>query len=318
MNQRNKTPPPPMTIEKIARGEKPETPIAKFSKVLDRMKPQLAMALPRHLNADRMARLALTQFSTNPALQECDSNSILGGLMTAAQLGLEIGVNGQAYLIPYKGRATLVPGWRGLVDLVNRSGRATVWTGAVFEGDTFDYALGDSPFVKHKPGNEDDPDALLFVYAIGRVRDAQQPVIEVWSMPKIWKHRDRFNKVGRKHYSFEHPEMYARKIPLLQVLKYMPSSIELTTAMSLSDAADSGEGMVIDGETFVTPSPETVDGATGEITQGGGVSAFDATLLAIENAGDAEAAALVLDAARSELDEPEMRDLAEKYRSRWQ
>jgi hypothetical protein len=51
--------------------------------------------------------------------------------MTAAQLGLEPGINGQGYLIPYKGTCTFVPGWKGLVDLVARSGRATVWTGVV-------------------------------------------------------------------------------------------------------------------------------------------------------------------------------------------
>lgn len=304
------------TVDKIASGQKPETPLAKFGKVLERMKPQLAMALPRHLNADRMARLALTQFSTNAALQECDSNSILGGLMTAAQLGLEIGVNGQAYLIPYKGRATLVPGWRGLVDLANRSGRAAVWTGAVFEGDTFDYALGDSPFVKHKPGDEDDPDALLYVYAVGRVRDAQQPVVEVWSMPKIWKHRDRFNKVGKRHYSFEHPEMYARKIPLLQVLKYMPSSIELATAVNLSESSDSGEGMVIDGDSFVTPQRETVDQGTGEIKSGADGMTYAQHVDAILKATGAEAAALALDAAR-DLPDDEYKELTAVYTKKW-
>lgn len=308
------------SIDKIARGEKPETPVVKFSRFLEKMKPQIALALPRHLNADRMARLALTQFSTNAALQECDSNSIAGALITAAQLGLEIGVNGQAYLIPYKGKATLVPGWRGLVDLVNRSGRATVWTGAVFEGDAFDYALGDSPFVKHKPGDEDSADALLYVYAIGRVRDAQQAVVEVWPMSKIWKHRDRFNKVGKRHYSFEHPEMYARKIPLLQVLKYMPSSIELSTAMTMSEAADSGEGMVIDGD-FVT-----VDQGTGEIIQAGGPSGaavsdapvFTYAQLAdqISKTADRDVAAVALDTGK-DLPQDQYGDLVALFERRF-
>jgi len=303
------------SVEKIARGEKPETPVAKFSKFLDKMKPQLALALPRHLNADRMARLALTQFSTNAALQDCDANSIAGALITAAQLGLEIGVNGQAYLIPYKQRATLVPGWRGLVDLVNRSGRATVWTGAVFKGDEFDYALGDTPFVKHKPGDEDAPEKLLYVYAIGRVRDAQQAVVEVWPMSKIWKHRDRFNKVGKKHYSYEHPEMYARKLPLLQVLKYMPSSIELATAMNMSEAADSGEGMIIEGD-FVT-----VDQGTGEILKAGDPGTPAAVTYAkradaILKAKNVEAAALQLDGAR-DLPADQFGDLVKVYTDKW-
>jgi hypothetical protein len=118
-----------------------------------------------------------------------------------------------------------------LVDIANRSGRCTVWTGAVFDGDEFDYALGDRPFVMHKPGEEDDPSKLVYVYAVGRVNGSEWPVIEVWSMKKVWRHRDQYNKVGQRHYSFRDKEMYARKVPLLQVLKYMPSSIELSNAI---------------------------------------------------------------------------------------
>ena len=89
--------------------------------------------------------LALTAFRNNKDLQACDQGSILASVMIASQLGLEIGVLGHAYLVPYKGQCQLIPGWRGLVDLVSRAGKATVWTGAVYEGDGFDYALGDSP-----------------------------------------------------------------------------------------------------------------------------------------------------------------------------
>lgn len=243
------------------------SPTKEFSNFMDRLKPQMGLALPKHMNADRMARLALTAFSSNPEMQRCEFRTIASSLMTAGALGLEPGVNGAGYLIPYKGTCTFVPGWKGLVDLVSRSGRATVWTGAVFDGDEFDYALGDRPFVRHRPGDETDPDKLTHVYAIGRVNGSDYPVIEVWSMRKVWKHRDALNKQGGKHYSYRHPEMYARKVPLLQVLKYMPTSIEVANAIAISDAAESGRGAVLEGN-FVTLSPdadEGVDQVTGEI-----------------------------------------------------
>jgi recombination protein RecT len=243
---------------------RPENPVAKFSAFMDKFKPQMALALPKHLTADRMARLALTAFSSTPKLQECDPMSIAASIMTASTLGLEPGVNGQGYLIPYGRTCTFVPGWKGLVDIANRSGRSTVWTGAVFEGDHFEYALGDKPFVQHRPGDEDRPDYLTHVYAIGRVNGSDWPVIEVWTVAKIKRHRDQYNKVGAKHYSFRDWEMYARKVPLLQVLKYMPSSIELSNALTVSHAAESGRGVTIDGN-FVTitdpdPSEERIDG----------------------------------------------------------
>lgn len=245
--------------------QKPASPVAAFSKMLDRMKPQMALALPKHMSVDRMGRLALTAFSTNKQLQACKTDSILASLMTATQLGLEPGINGQGYLIPYKDTCTFVPGWKGLVDLVSRAGRATVWTGAVYAGDQFDYQLGDEPFCRHKPG--DSEGAFTHVYAIGRVKDAQMPVIEVWTRGKVKKHLDQYNKVGGRHYALaseSNMEMYARKVALLQVLKYMPSSIELSNAIAVSHAAEAGQGAVIEGD-FVTINTESADQETGEI-----------------------------------------------------
>lgn len=259
-----------------------KNPAAEFNSFMQRLKPQIALALPKHMNADRMARLALTAFSSNADMQRCEFRTIASSLMTAGALGLEPGVNGAGYLIPYKGTCTFVPGWKGLVDLVSRSGRATVWTGAVFEGDDFQYALGDRPFVMHKPGDETDPNKLTHVYAIGRVNGSDFPVIEVWSMRKVWKHRDALNKQGNKHYSFRHPEMYARKVPLLQVLKYMPSSIEVANAIAVSEAAESGRGAVIEGN-FVTLSdgPADDDGAGSDAVRAEAAAAARPSLPAI-------------------------------------
>ena len=282
-------------LKQAATGKVAESPVAKFSTFLDKLKPQLALALPRHMNADRMARLALTAFSTTPALQQCSPQSIAASIMTAAQLGLEPGIGGQGYLIPYKTSCTFVPGWKGLVDLVSRSGRATVWTGAVREGDAFEFQLGDAPFCRHIPGDDaDDAAPFSHVYAIGRVRDAQMPVIEVWSRAKVLKHLKQYNKVGGRHYANESEnnlEMYARKVALLQVLKYMPASIELQNAIDVSNAGDAGKGVVLEGN-FVhvseTQDPP-VDADTGEIRgadskAGGPVDDFVADMNAAERA----------------------------------
>lgn len=222
---------------------------------LERAKSQIGLALPKHLNPDRMLRLALTCWGSNRQLKQCDAQSIVASIIVASQLGLEPGIAGQGYLIPYKTTCTFVPGWQGLVGLLNNSGRATAWTGAVFEGDIWDFQLGSAPRCVHVPGpNFGDSDKMTWVYACGKVNGSEQPVVEAWPMSRVWKHRDRFNKVGQRHYSFEHPEMYARKVVLLQVLKYMPRSIELNNALVAANAADMGntskveDGLVIEVE----------------------------------------------------------------------
>lgn len=252
-----------------------------FPSMLEAWLPEIRRALPRHLNADRIARIALTSFRKNPKLGECDPKSVFAAVLQSSQLGLEIGTLGRAYVLPYKvnkkvdGRweshyeAQFVPGWKGLVDLMNNSGKGTVWTGAVFEGDEFDWQLGDSPFVRHKPRGESDPKKLEFVYSVGRVKSSDWPLIEVWPIVKVWQHRDRYNKVGDKHYSYENPEMYARKIPLLQVLKYMPCSPELAQAIALNDAAEvGGQNLnvkdVIEGTWAPAEEPGDDEGRDGE------------------------------------------------------
>jgi recombination protein RecT len=257
------------------------SPAKSLSVFLDKYKGQIANALPKHITADRMVRLTMTAFSQNPALQKCDLHSIFGSVVVAAQLGLEIGVGGQAYLVPYGNKATCVPGWQGLVDLVSRAGRATVWTGAVYNGDEFDWALGDRPFIKHRPGAGGDSwKDISHVYAVGRVNGSEYPVIEVWTMDRVVKHLNKFNKVGGRHYALEkngqNMEMYARKVVLLQVLKYMPKSIEVQRAVDVANAVDAGKPFTIDSDMVViderADDQGNVDQDTGEVINAAGAT----------------------------------------------
>lgn len=232
-----------------------------FPAMLQAFKSQIHAALPDHLSPDRMARVALTAFRLNPKLAECEPMSVFSSVLLSAQLGLEIGVDGQGFLVPYydKNRRTyicqFIPGWKGYVELVNRAGQASVWTGAVFKGDAFEYELGDRPFVRHKPlGESDEVKAnLTHVYAVGRVHGAEIPVIEVWPVAKVIRHLNRYNKQGDKHYALKDDTnfvAYGRKVTLLQVIKYLPKSVQLRAAQAIeahgSAAADLKD--VINGE----------------------------------------------------------------------
>lgn len=254
-----------------------------FQSMLDSMKPEFAKVMPRAMTADRLCRIALTEVRKNPMLGTCDLQSVVGSIMIGAQLGLEPGVMGQAYLVPFgqsykegnewkkKQICTFIPGWQGYVDLVSRSGRASCWTGAVYEGDEFDASLGSDPFVHHKPDwNADEGRRLLYTYSVGEQKGASRPVVDVWGLGKVIAHRNRYNKVGDKHYSYKDSnnlEMYARKLPLLQVVKYLPKSVELQMASQLDYSADAGtqklsidtvakESLLLDsGDEVVTVTP---------------------------------------------------------------
>ena len=223
-----------------------------FPSMLKAFLPEIQRALPKHLDGDRMSRIALTAFRRTPKLAECDPRSVFAAVIQASQLGLEPDTLGRAYLIPYAKSTKVgnvwektwecqfIPGWKGLVDLVSRSGQATVWTGAVYKGDKFEYRLGDNPKCDHIPGDfhgEGDP---THVYACGKVKGSDTVITEVWSIERVLRHRNKYNKVGDKHYSFENVEMYARKVVLLQIIKYMPMSADLVRAVELDHAATTG------------------------------------------------------------------------------
>lgn len=62
------------------------------------MAPAMAQALPKHMDIDRLMRLAMTTIRTTPALKDADVSSLLGAVMQAAQLGLEPCLMGHCYL----------------------------------------------------------------------------------------------------------------------------------------------------------------------------------------------------------------------------
>lgn len=88
------------------------------------VKGPLGNALAERIGVERFMQAAVTTFRKTPGLARCTEESILGGLFVAAQLGLEIGgPRGLAYLVPYGSEATLVLGYRGVVELMYRTGQ---------------------------------------------------------------------------------------------------------------------------------------------------------------------------------------------------
>ncbi len=253
-------------IQTMQGNQVAKAPPKDFPAMLKAFSSEIQRALPKHLSADRMTRVALTAFRQNPALANCDPKSVFAAVIMSSQLGLEIGIQGQAYLVPYGKQCQFIAGWQGLADLVSRSGRAAVWTGAVYEGDEFDYGMGSEQWIKHKAGDNHGTGKLTHVYAVGKIKDSEHSIIEVWSIKRVENHLNKYNKVGRSHYAHNHMAMYGRKVALLQVLKYMPKSIELNTIEQLDEAANTAQGQniqlndAIEGTwTPAPPEPEQLE-----------------------------------------------------------
>ncbi len=168
--------------------------------------PQMLAALPKHVTPDRMIRVALNCIRKTPKLLKCTPVSLFSAITEAATYGWELGgVLGHAYLVPFRCKkgdewvdeCTLIPGYKGLVDLCRRSGQvSTIDMQVVHEGDKFDYALGDTPHIIHEP-NDRDPHRvskpIAYVYVVVKLRDGGIQR-NVWHANKVNAHKEQYSK----------------------------------------------------------------------------------------------------------------------------
>lgn len=240
------------TTDQLAAVVNPATtaPVAKpkskapeiVQKVLsDNFKKQLALAVPKHLNADRMARIAATEVRKNPALLRTEPTSFLGSVMQAAQLGLEPGsALGQAYLVPYGNQCQLIIGYKGMIDLARRSGQVLSLNAyAVREGDDFSFQLGLKPDIHHVPSLEADriKKPITYVYAVATLKGGGYQ-FEVMSRAEIEAVKA---KAKSKNIWNSYPEEMAKKTVIRRLFKYLPVSIEALEITNADAKREAGE-----------------------------------------------------------------------------
>jgi recombination protein RecT len=246
------TPQPGADVALPSQRPKPET----LQDLVRRMEPEFALAAPRGAEAQQIVRDALTAISQNPDLLKCEPKSVLGGVMTMAQLGLRVGVLGHGWLIPFKDRAKvagrwgdvyraqLVIGYQGMIALAYRSGLVDkIIARTVRAADHFDLEYGLNERLVHRPapGERGDP---VGYYAIVKLRGAAEPMFYYMTHAEMLVYRDRYamakkrgeggvmTVVGPWRDEFE---AMALKTCIRQLSKFMPKGTDLAAAMAVDD-----------------------------------------------------------------------------------
>lgn len=230
---------------------------------------QLQLACTKHLPAERLTRLALTCFSTTPGLLDATPRSLLGATFQCAQLGLEPGLIGMAYLIPFRNtkagttEVQFIPGYRGLLSLARRSGEiSTIQAHCVYEEDVFLYRYGLDPRLDHTPSEKPDRGPMRYVYAVCRLKDGGAQ-FDVMTKAEVDAHRDRYSRAAKTGpWQTEYPEM-AKKTVLRRLCKLLPASVELHTAVVLDERAElqlpQGLADLAPGGGDEAPTPSALD-----------------------------------------------------------
>ena len=186
----------------------------------------------------------LTSIEKNPALADCTEVSLIKAVLDASQLRLiPDGVLGEAYIVPYGKTATLIPGYKGLIQLCLRS-KLVKKIGAriVYQNDLFKYEYGMNEACVHIP-TEEDPGMIRGAYAVFEMSDGVKG-FEFWPYKKLMDHKFKFakglDKTDRsgKHTSpwVTNEEAMITKTVLRSVTKILPKSIEdISTVNAIED-----------------------------------------------------------------------------------
>lgn len=224
-----------------------DRPKLDVKQLLERYAPQIMQVAPRVVTPERMMRLLYTAVARVPELAECSAVSLIGSFLEVASLGLEVGVAGQAWILPFWSsrknckEATLIVGYRGFCTLMWRSELiASVEAEVVREGDFFEWQKGTAGFLRHMRGKETEYGEVTDVYAIIRTTKPGGIIWDVMSRDDVDRIRSRSRAKDSGPWVTDYEEM-AKKTLLRRVAKLAPISIEGHRAIDLDEAGERGE-----------------------------------------------------------------------------
>lgn len=219
--------------------------------LLEQYKSQFALALPKLLTPERFTRVALTAINKNPKLVQCTQESLLACLLDCASLGIEPDGR-RAHLIPYGDKCTLILDYKGIAELVRRSGEiSTLHCGIVYPSDDFDYAFGTGQFLKHRPtiNPREEKEKPLCVYSYVKLKDGQED-FDVMAIADVEKVRRRSRSANNGPWVTDFDEM-AKKSVFRRHSKWLPLSPELR------DKIEKDDEPITEQERFAAAKPAT-------------------------------------------------------------
>lgn len=234
----------------------------------EQMQSQLRAITSHYLSPEKVVRLALLASSRQPLLLKCTVPSLLRAILDASQLGLDFGggVTTRAHIVPFYSQklsayeAVLIPDYKGLIQIAYQSGQVRfIDAQLVYQEDTYEYELGTSPFVKHRPCLSGERGQLLFGYGIVLLTGSNLPKIEIMTDAELEAIHQRSKAASQGPWVTDPSEM-KRKTLIKRILKYIPTNPNVDKALEIDNQEDS-ESKHVDSSVL----DESVDRNTGEV-----------------------------------------------------
>lgn len=215
----------------------------------EQFRSQIVKALPRHMNPERFARIALTATYKNPKLLNCTQESLLNCLLELSAIGLEPDGR-RAHLIPFKDQCTLLIDYKGIAELVRRNGDvAYIHCDVVGENDHFDYRFGTGGKLEHIPSTG-ERGRIFCAYSFIRLKDGTEEY-DVMATEDIERIRKRSKAANDGPWVTDWNEM-AKKTVFRRHSKTLPLSPEMRDVIEKDDEA------LTEQERFAAAKPASV------------------------------------------------------------
>ena len=229
------------------------TPLAAMHGTLESMAEKFTDALPPQIDAAKFISVAKTTLTMNPSLLNADKTSLLATFMKAAQDGLLLDGK-EAAAVKYGNSIQYLPMLEGVLKTLHNSGLIkTISAEVVYEKDLFDYELGSTPKITHKPLITGDRGKPVCVYSVATTTNGGE-YYEVMNMDDI-------NKCRGASKSSSHPsspwvnwfDQMAKKTVIHRIAKRLPKNDAINSVLTLDDDTDFKQPV------NVTPTPDKQD-----------------------------------------------------------
>lgn len=235
--------------------EQIKSPMGELRNQLQRMQPQWAAALPKHIRPEHFERVVLTAIQGNPSLMTLDRRSLFQACTQAAQDGL-LPDGREGAIVPFKGKAKWMPMVAGLLRKARNSGQiAAIVARVVYDGDKYRYWIDeDGEHLIYEPADNPDLAIVKRVFAMAKLTDGTL-LVEPMSRGEIEKVRAS-SQTGQKEDGpwVQWWDEMAKKTAIRRLAKRLPMSPELEDVIrrddELYDVAGKGRPMKVVEESF--------------------------------------------------------------------
>jgi recombination protein RecT len=233
----------------------PQALVKRHKEFLEARLAHIQKWVTANVRPEALIRFALLDLQQNDKLRACDPATIYAGLLACAVTGLEPGaLKGEAYLVPFGGKAQFIVGWKGIVKQARRTREIVGLTSnVVFEGDTFELDLGTENRLRHLPLLRGDRGSIIGSYAIATFATGHRE-IEWVDREDIDRVRAVADKRGASPAWKDWYDQMARKTSVRRLGKRLPLGHDYYVGMAVEQAQEDGKSdrdvldIVTDGE----------------------------------------------------------------------